>query len=178
VSDALAGNDRAAGLRRAFDAQFAERPAVRAADLEDFLLVGVSGLPYALRLSEIAGVAKSPTLCAVPTRRRELLGLTGIRGKAVCVYGLAAVLGLPETGGPEAWLALGPGDDVVAVAFERLDGFVRVAASNTVDAAGGEQPLVRGVLRGDAMARPIVDLGRVFALARRSSEPPAERGEG
>lgn len=160
---------RAAALRREFDSQFA-RATQEAPKTDDFLLVRSGGLPYALRLAQLGGVAKARFVAAAPTRRREFLGLVGIRGTIVGVYGMATLLGGEQEALSLPWIALSSGSDPVALAFERFDAFVRVEGASVRDDARPDTPgrFVRGVLQTASEARPIVDLASMFAAVRRS----------
>jgi chemotaxis signal transduction protein len=163
--------ERAASLRQSFDQAFARPPASAPEEADDFLLVRVSGQSYALQVSEIGGVAKGRSVFRIPTRRAELLGLAGIRGMVIYVYSLAMLLGLAEDATSISWLALNVGSDPVAVAFQQLDGFVRVRRSDVhseeiPDAAGR---LVRRVIKMESIVRPVVDLQRIFNAARRTA---------
>jgi purine-binding chemotaxis protein CheW len=163
--------ERAATLRREFDAQFASPPR-ESPETVDFLLVQIGGRPYAMRLAELGGIAKAGIVARAPTRRPELLGLAGIRGRVVGVYALATLLGGADEHRPAAWLALSAGSEPVALAFERLDAFVRVPRSSVHDEAGPDAPgpFVRGVLETEGALRPVLDIARMFAAVRRSTD--------
>src|ERR1039458_9829099 len=51
------------------------------------------GNPYAIRLRDIAGIVAGPKVAPVPAVTLDLLGLAGIRGGVVPVFGLASILG-------------------------------------------------------------------------------------
>lgn len=163
--------DRVVRLRHAFDESFGV-PAAPQEELVDFLLVQVATSRFALRLSEISGVVKGQAVVRIPTRRRELLGLSCVRGAVLSVYSMATILGLPETASSTSWLALSERPDPVAVAFLALDGFVRVPRSSAPQAPGSEglPRLTLGVLNVEATACPIVDLRRMFDGIRRPAE--------
>src|SRR5260370_41047957 len=56
---------------------------------EDLLAIRVSRDAYAIRVSEIAGLATDRNIVAFPTPIPELLGVASIRGALVPVYSLA-----------------------------------------------------------------------------------------
>jgi purine-binding chemotaxis protein CheW len=117
------GGAIAAELRAAFDATFA-RPLPSAGDAPVALLaIRVGGEPAALRVLETAGLMPARRIVPVPSRRPELLGVSGIRGAVVPIYGLARLLGRGDDGEPR-WVVLasaGPEERIgLAVAtFER-----------------------------------------------------------
>jgi chemotaxis signal transduction protein len=168
--------ERAAVLRREFDAQFAAAPRATPAS-EDFLLVRVAGRPYALRLAQLGGIAKGRVVVPAPARAPAFLGLVGIRGMVVGAYGMATLLTGEGHSPSTLWLALSGGDHPVALAFEQLDAFVRVDRSSVHDDAEQDAPgrLTRGVLKTALAARPIVDLKRMFDTVRRSDGAGSHR---
>jgi chemotaxis signal transduction protein len=161
--------ERAAALRREFDAQFAGVPRATP-DTEDFLLVRIAARPYALRLAQLGGIAKGRALVPAPARSPGFLGLVGIRGMVVGVYGMATLLAGEERASSTPWLALSGGHEPIALAFEQLDAFARVERSSVHDDADGDAPgrLTRGVLVTPLATRPVVELTRMFAVVRRS----------
>ncbi|HXX68962.1 MAG TPA: chemotaxis protein CheW [Polyangiaceae bacterium] len=171
----VALEDNAWRLRQAFDDSFAAPAVAPGEELLDFLLVQVTTRRFAVRLSEIAGVTRSQAIVRLPTGRKELLGLSCIRGAIRSVYSMAAMLGLSETQPPMPWLALSERPDPVAVAFDALDGFVRVPRSLVLEAARSDDRdrLTRGVINLDTMTRPIVDMQRLLDTIRK---PAGHRG--
>lgn len=121
--------DKAEEFRRAFDASFALPLAPAAAELDDVLQVTVGAAPYAIRLSEIAGLVASRTLVTVPSTAPGLLGLAGIRGQIMPVFSLAALLGAADEVQSPPWLILSPAPDSLALGFSRFDGFLRLPRS-------------------------------------------------
>jgi purine-binding chemotaxis protein CheW len=147
---------RVRGLRAAFDRTFALAPSTDREPTEDLLLIRVGPAPYALRISELAGVAKDRPIVAAPSHRHELLGLAALRGEVLCVYSMAHLLGLSEETSAPPWIALSGGAEPVALAFARVEGFLRAARAAVHEDPGGR--LVRAVLKEESLARPIVDL--------------------
>jgi len=130
-AEGLAG--RVAQLRAGFDRSFAEPAGSASQRMEHVLAVQVAGRPYAVRLSEVAGVFTGWSVVPVPGPRPELLGVAGHRGDLVPVYDLAALLGLAEDGRPALdaagarWVMLAAGSEPVAFVFERPDGHLRMS---------------------------------------------------
>lgn len=135
---ALDLEQRVAELRRAFDRGFAEPVAVATASMEDLLAIRVAGNPYALVSRELSGVVTDRKVVALPSRRSDLRGLAGIRGTIVPVYGLAELLGYDAPPSAATWLALCGRTDPVALAFDELDGFLRVPRADLHAAHGAE----------------------------------------
>jgi chemotaxis signal transduction protein len=151
-------------FRRDFDQGFAAAPSAAATVFEDLLAIRVAGDPYALRVREIAGMVASRKVVYLPSRKPALLGITGIRGSVVPVYGLAALLGYGASARPAPWLALVGISVAVAFAFEEFTSFLRVE-SGAVHAAQRESdgPLTASVVQmGNASLR-VVDIASMLA---------------
>jgi chemotaxis signal transduction protein len=127
MTPAFALGQRTSDLRRAFDQAFAEPP--RGAPLEtvDLLAIRVAGDPYALKITELVGLESKRKIVPLPSARANLLGIAGIRGGLVSVYSLSALLGYDASPSSTRWLALSGIPDPIALAFEDLEGFYRVA---------------------------------------------------
>jgi chemotaxis signal transduction protein len=116
---------KAAELRQAFDRSFASPPSDAAAEVDDLLTIRVAGDPYAIRLRDIAGVVSGRRIVPVPSATPDLLGLAGIRGGVVPVFGLGSILGYGATDAP-GWMVLCGVEDAIAIAFSALGGYVRL----------------------------------------------------
>ena len=148
---------RVADLRSAFDRAFGEPTVNATASTEDLLAIRVAGDPYALVVSELTGVVSGRRVVSLPSRRADLLGVAGIRGVVVPVYGLAGLLGYDAAGPTPAWLALCGSTDPVALAFDKLEEFLRVPAAD-LHAADGTV---------DTTRRHVSRVARVAAVTRR-----------
>jgi purine-binding chemotaxis protein CheW len=174
---ALPVSERAAQLRRDFDRSFAEPPAGRPAAPVDLLAIRLGTEPYALRLSEIAGLFADKKLTRLPDSVPEFLGLAGFRGSVVPVYDLRVLLGHAGGEAPR-WLVIAVAG-MVALAFDGFDGHLRLGQEGIAQPEPGiaKRPHVRALARpGDdrsALAgtlRPIVDLASVVeAIGPRAS---------
>jgi chemotaxis signal transduction protein len=170
VSDGPPVTDAAAELRRAFDASFASAPRDGRGDKVALLAIRVGSDPYALRVLEAAGLLQLKGVVPVPSRRTELLGVTGLRGAVVPVYSLSRLLGR----GPEAeeprWAVLCGAEDRVAVAFGSFEGHVEVAARELVSAAegGAAREHVAHLANAGGALRPVLSLESILrAITRR-----------
>lgn len=162
-----AGGDlrqRLVHLRESFDNSFAEPHREEVAAFEDLLAIRAGGHRYALRLTQAAGLFPDRPVTRLPGPLPSLLGVASFRGSIVPVYDLGAVFGHPAPAAAR-WLVLAAGEPSVALAFEELDGHLRVPSELIVEESTGHGP--RGCLRGivplDGGARPIVDVPAVRA---------------
>ncbi|HEY0588908.1 MAG TPA: chemotaxis protein CheW [Pseudoduganella sp.] len=145
----------ALALRDEFDRAFAMPPAQPDARDQQLLAIRAGGQPYALRLSAIRGLYVDRRVQALPSRLPELLGLTGVRGQAVPVFDLAALLGLPAQRAPR-WLALASGRHSAAFAFEQFDAHHAVHPDDFLPAP--EHAFVEAAVRMDDTPRPLLSL--------------------
>jgi purine-binding chemotaxis protein CheW len=158
VSPDLVG-ERLTDLREDFDRSFTEPARRHDVEHHELLAVRAGGRPYALRLSQTAGLYPDRPVTPLPGPVAALLGVAGFGGAIVPVYDLAALLGRPVSDRPR-WLVLAAGTPPFALAFHELDGHVRVPADTIITEAG--PATARGCLRGMVPlaggTRPIVDL--------------------
>jgi purine-binding chemotaxis protein CheW len=120
----------AAELRRAFDLSFALPPPQASQDACDLLAIRVAGDPYAIRLREIAGIAAGRRVIPVPSVTLDLLGLAGIRGEVVPVFGLSSILGYGQATGSPRWMILCGTEEPIALAFSDFEGYLRLPKSS------------------------------------------------
>lgn len=147
-------------LRHAFDRTFAETPRIDAVPHDDFLAITIAGDPYAMRLSEVAGLYPGRRITWLPGSVPPLLGLAGLRGALIPVYDLRSLLGYPKAS-PPRWLTVLV-DAQVVVGFEQFDGHVRVARRAVAEAGASRPQLVREVVHTDGLVRPIIHLPSVL----------------
>ena len=120
---------KAAELRQAFDLSFALPPPQGSQEVEDLLAIRVAGDPYAFFLRDIAGMVTGRRVVPVPAVTPDLLGLTGIRGGIVPVFGLASILGYGPAPGAPRWMILCGAEEPIALAFSDFEGYLRLPTS-------------------------------------------------
>jgi chemotaxis signal transduction protein len=161
---------QAVQLRNAFDRARA-LPLVAAAveGIENLLAIRVSGDAFAIRLSEISGLATDRKIVAVPSLIPELLGVAAIRGRLVPVYSLPALLGYGANAGQGRWLALCGTEEPVGLAINDFEGYVRVPlarvyAAEQKDDAGAH---VKHVVRAADMVRDVISIPLLMEVIQR-----------
>jgi purine-binding chemotaxis protein CheW len=155
VTDPDALGQRAAELRRGFDAAFAEAPAAARPLLVDLLAIRVGDQRSAVRLEEVERLFADHPLTALPSTHPELAGLATARGTTFPVFDLRRLLGLPATG-PARWTVLVRAPVAFGVAFDELEGHLRVPPEALLaDEAPADRP--RAVV-ADGVVRPLVGL--------------------
>lgn len=168
--------DRAAALRQAFDSAFADPAQIDATATEDLLAIRAGSQAYALRLSEIVGLFVDKKITRVPGRAAAMLGIAGFRGAIVPVYDLPALLGHLTTV-PLRWLVVASAAPV-ALAFETLDGHLRVSRDAIVPGDTGDRARrhIGDAVRAQDVIRSIVRVTSVLDVLgkRRSEAAPRE----
>jgi chemotaxis signal transduction protein len=158
----------AAALRRLFDDSFAAAAAAKSARLEDLLAIRLGSDPYALRLSEIAGLHAGVKIVPVPSARAQLLGIVGLRGIMAPIYDLAALLRYPPAANPR-WVVLARMSQPVGFAFETFESHLQVPETSLANDesnanAGAARQHTSGTVRGPGALRPIIRMASVVEL--------------
>ena len=122
-------DNRAVQLRENFDRSFALPPSLASPEFEDLLMIRVAGDRYAIRLLDIAEIVTGRKIVAVPSATPDLLGLAGIRGGIVPVFGLSSILGYSPDSEPPRWMILCGSEEPIALAFSDFEGYLRLPKS-------------------------------------------------
>jgi purine-binding chemotaxis protein CheW len=148
-------------LRVAFD-QARAAPFSSATDehTEDLLTIRVSRDAYAMKVSEITGLATDKKVVALPSPIPELHGLVGIRGALIPAYSLGALLGYAADGEQRRWLALCGTEDSFALVFSGFEGYVRVpwAELYTAEPNNEARTHIKQMVRTEGIIRGIVSV--------------------
>jgi chemotaxis signal transduction protein len=125
-------------LRSAFDRSFQEAPVERNHELAHLLVVRIGNARFALRVSDLARLARTQGVTPLPSADRGLLGLAGLKGRLVAVYSLAAMIGSAALGTePERWFVLCRTEDRIALAFTAAEGTIMVPSSELCPVSAG-----------------------------------------
>jgi purine-binding chemotaxis protein CheW len=160
-----------AALRTAFDDAFADAPRPPGAAPVPLLGLQVGATAAAVRVHATGGLHRLGRVVAVPSRAPALLGVTGLRGAAVPVFSLAALLGVAPAAAPAAWMLLAPGEPRVGLAFDALLGHALAAPAALRPAEGGGR--VRELFDDGARRWPVLDLDALVRDVRSPLESPA-----
>jgi purine-binding chemotaxis protein CheW len=171
TDEAAALGQGVSGLRLAFDRAFAEAPAIRQTDFDDFLAIRAGGSAYALRLAEISGLFTHRTVTRLPTTSPAFCGVAGFRGSVLPVYDLRVLLGTAVAGNPR-WLVVARSLPIGFV-FDGLDGHLRLprsaGAGETADSPS-QQPVVASA---DGVPRMVIRLPSICEEIRKGARAPA-----
>ena len=160
---------KAAELRNAFDrARAVPWGAAAVERIENLLAIRVSGDAFAIRLSEISGLATDRKIVAFPSPLSELLGLAAIRGRLIPVYSLAALLGYTVNTGHGRWLALCGTEEPVGLALNDFEGYLRVPLTQVFPAEKKDEGLhVKHVVHAADGVRDIVSIPLLIEVIQR-----------
>jgi purine-binding chemotaxis protein CheW len=159
---------KAAKLREAFDLSFALPPPPASQEVEDLLAIRVAGDPYAIRLGDIAGMVTGCKVVAVPAAALDLLGLAGIRGDIVPVFGLASILGYSQPPESPRWMILCGADESIALAFSDFEGYLRIPKSclHADENLCATRQYVSEAASTDAVLRSVISIPLILANIR------------
>ena len=155
--------DRIVEVRGAFDGSFARPVRPPRAEHADLLAISAGGRPYALLLSQAAGLFPDRPVTALPGPLPAMLGVAGFGGTIVPVYDLAALLGHAAPDRP-AWIVLAAGTPPLALAFHTLDGHVQVPAAAILAESAGTHGCLSGLVALPGGDRAIVDVPSARAV--------------
>jgi len=160
-------------LKRDFDRAFAEPKRPPPPQTLDLLRVRLGGDPWAVPLTDMAGLHSGKRITPVPGRTPALLGLAGFRGALAAVYDLPALIGLAPLTAPR-WLLLAE-QRPVAFAFSDLEGHLRVEAGTVLPlGTEGGTAWTRGFIEDGKLRRPILHLPALLARFAQTIQTPQE----
>jgi chemotaxis signal transduction protein len=164
---------RAQQLRAELDESFAQPRELARPLMMALLAIRVGDEPFALRLAETDAVLADRPITRLPSPLPELLGLCAIRGAIVPVYDLAALLGRAVSRRhPPRWLVLAKHRELIALAFDALDGQVVMPAAEIAAPAGDAAH--DGIVLVQDVLRPLIRIASVLDAIEQRVSPPQE----
>jgi chemotaxis signal transduction protein len=149
-------------LRANFDAAFAEAPTAIVQESAVFLALKVGGDPYALRATEINGLARGRKAALLPLAPKGFMGFSGVRGVLLPIWSLAILLGYSQEGSAD-WQVQASGEDPWGLAFDGFDGTMNLALESLRPYAcqGSMAAFVRQAAHNQDIPRPILELSLI-----------------
>jgi chemotaxis signal transduction protein len=162
---------KAAQLRQAFDHSFALPPPADSPEVQDLLMIRVAGDPYAIGLVDITEIVTGRSIVSVPAATAGLLGLAGIRGGIVPVFGLSSILGYGPDSGLPRWMVLCGAEEPIALAFSDFEGYLRLPTSalhaeDNFSAANEKTKYLNQIARTPDGVRAVVSIALILATIR------------
>jgi purine-binding chemotaxis protein CheW len=128
-------------LRRSFDLSFQQPLVERAQELVHLLIVRIGSARFALKVADLAGLARAQTVVPIPGADSGLLGIAGLKGRMVAVYSLAAMIGSTELSTEQnRWLVLCRCEKEIALAFTAVTGTMMVPRTELSPVSPGAPP--------------------------------------
>jgi len=128
-------------LKRSFDLTFQQPLVERGQELVHLLIVRIDDARFALKVADLAGLARAQTVVPIPGAASGLLGLAGLKGWMIAVYSLAAMIGCPEKStGQNRWMVLCRSEKEIALAFTAVTGTMMVPRAELSPASPGAPP--------------------------------------
>jgi len=169
----------AAELREQFDQGFALPPEGTGEASIALLALRVRTDPFALRVSELAGLFVRRRVVPLPNSQGGLLGLMCLRGQLVPVYDMGVMLGYAPAKSAPGWLLQVQSAESFVLAFDAFDGQFVVPETALLPVNAAHLPALcpQGHLEAVAPCdspRPVIDLSAVLATlmsAQAASRP-------
>ena len=153
-------------LRKKFDQTFAEPDLRQDATVEDFLAIRLGARCFAIPVAELIRIDVGRKIVTLPGGDPWLLGLANCQGRLVPVHDLELVLGYENSSAEKRWLLIHGQTNPLGLAFDAIEGYLRVAAANVLVAESSE--FLRLAVRGNGgELRPVVNLPSIFATIQR-----------
>lgn len=166
-------------LKSSFDRSFQEAPVKRDHELAHLLIVRIGAARFALKVSDLAGLARAQTVVPIPAAAPGLLGVAGLKGRMVAVYSLAVLIGSPALSKePQSWLVLCRGEDQVALAFTAAEGTMMVSSSALCPVSPSAPPHATDAIGSGASQLWLLNVGSIAAtIVKQTASPAVKAGE-
>jgi chemotaxis signal transduction protein len=128
-------------LKRSFDLTFQQPLVERGQELVHLLIVRIGIARFALKVADLAGLARAQAVVPIPGEDSGLLGIAGLKGRMVAVYSLAAMIGSAELSTEQnRWMVLCRCQKEIALAFTAVTGTMMVPRAELSPARPGSPP--------------------------------------
>ncbi len=161
-------------LKSSFDRTFQEALVERNQQLEHLLIVRIGTARFALKVGDLAGLARAQTVVPIPTTDPGLLGLAGLKGRMVAVYSLAALIGSPALSTePERWFVLCRCEERIALAFTAAEGTLMVPSSELCPVSPGAPPHATDAVGSGSSRLWLLNVSSIAATIVQQTGAPA-----
>jgi len=128
-------------LKRSFDLTFQQPLVERGQELVHLLIVRIGTARFALKVADLAGLARAQTVVPIPGADSGLLGIAGLKGRMVAVYSLAAMIGSTELSTEQnRWMVLCRCEKEIALAFTAVTSTMMVPRAELSPVTPGAPP--------------------------------------
>ena len=128
-------------LKRSFDQSFQQPLVERGQELVHLLIVRIGIERFALKVADLAGLARAQTVVPIPGADSGLLGIAGLKGRMVAVHSLAAMIGSPQLSNEQnRWMVLCRCEKEIALAFTAVTGTMMAPRAELSPVSPGAPP--------------------------------------
>jgi chemotaxis signal transduction protein len=161
-------------LKSSFDRTFQEAHVERDRELVHLLIVRIGTAKFALKVGDLAGLARVQTVVPIPTTDSRLLGLAGLKGRMAAVYSLAALIGSPALSTEaERWLVLCRFEKGIALAFTAAEGTRMVPSSELCPVSSGAPPHATDAVGSGSSRLWLLNVNSIAATIVQQTGAPA-----
>ena len=149
-------------LKRSFDQSFQQPLVERGQELVHLLIVRIGSSRFALKVADLAGLARAQTVVPIPGADSALLGLAGLKGRMVAVHSLAAMIGCQELSTEQnRWMVLCRRQKEIALAFTAVTGTMMVPRTELSPVSPGAPPHATDAVGSGAAQLWLLDVGSI-----------------
>ena len=128
-------------LKHSFDLTFQQPLVERSQELVHLLIVRIGNARFALKVADLAGLARAQTVVPIPGADAGLLGIAGLKGRMIAVYSLAAMIGSSELSTEQnRWMGLCRCAKEIALAFTAVTATMMVPRAELSPVSPGAPP--------------------------------------
>src|SRR6185295_15051934 len=141
-------------------------PPGAALETQPMLAITVAGDRFALRIHELAGLARTGKIIAVPGPTKGLLGIMGFRGGILPVFSLATLLGY-VTPAQNPWFVHCGSNNRVVLAFSEFEYSFQAALSDISTVEHGTiNNHSREMVVSNGSTRPVISVPSILAAIK------------
>ena len=166
-------------LKRSFDQSFQQPLVERGQELVHLLIVRIGSSRFALKVAELAGLARAQTVVPIPGADAGLLGLSGLKGRMVAVHSLAAMIGCQELSTEQnRWMVLCRRQKEIALAFTAVTGTMMVPRTELSPVSPGAPPHATDAVGSGTAQLWLLDVGSIAETIVKKSGAQTSGGTG
>lgn len=149
-------------LKRSFDQSFQQPLVERGEELVHLLVVRIGTSRFALKVADLAGLARAQTVVPIPGADSGLLGLAGLKGRMIAVHSLAAMIGCQDLSTEQnRWMVLCRREKEIALAFTAVTGTMMVPRTELSPVSPGAPPHATDAVGSGVEQLWLLDVGSI-----------------
>ena len=138
------------------------------------LIVRIGTARFALKVADLAGLARAQTVVPILGAGSELLGIAGLKGRMVAVYSLTAMIGSTELSTEQnRWMVLCRCEKEIALAFTAVTGTMMVPRAELSPASPGATPHATDAVGSGSSQLWLLNVSSIAENIVKKTEAPA-----